>query len=135
MKTAFAVLLLFSIVPLQRIFGQIITDNIAYVDPAHERQVLDIYRPDGAKDLPVVFWIHGGGWQAGDKTDVQIKPRILTDRGFVFVSTNYRLLPNVEMDILIRLIQENDEEFPEHIEKFRDLSVFAYENGYFPEEH
>jgi len=27
---------------------------------------------------------------------------VLTERGFVFVSTNYRLLPDVEMDLLIR---------------------------------
>jgi acetyl esterase/lipase len=62
-----------------------------------ERQVLDIYAPPGAKNLPVVFWIHGGGWQAGDKTSVQLKPQWFTEKGFVFVSTNYRLLPHVEM--------------------------------------
>jgi arylformamidase len=43
-----------------------------------------------------------GGWQTGDKTSVQIKPRVFNERGFVFVSTNYRLLPHVEMDVLIR---------------------------------
>ena len=36
--------------------------------PAQERQVLDVYSPPRAKDLPVVFWIHGGGWQTGDKS-------------------------------------------------------------------
>jgi len=76
--------------------------NIPYSDPADERQVLDIYAPEGAKNLPVVFWIHGGGWQTGDKSDVQIKPRVFTQRGFIFVSTNYRLLPKVEMGVLIR---------------------------------
>jgi acetyl esterase/lipase len=49
-----------------------------------------------------MFWIHGGGWQVGDKSDVALKPKVLTERGFVFVSTNYRLLPDVEMDVLIR---------------------------------
>jgi carboxylesterase type B len=44
--------------------------DIPYVENGHERQVLDIYAPPNAKDLPVVFWIHGGGWQAGDKSDV-----------------------------------------------------------------
>jgi acetyl esterase/lipase len=102
MKTPFALLLLLSIAPMQKIFAQNFTHNIPYADPAHERQVLDIYTPDGAENLPVVFWIHGGGWQQGDKMDVQIKPRVFTDRGFVFVSTNYRLLPEVEMDFLIR---------------------------------
>src|SRR5207302_241928 len=45
--------------------------DIPYADPAHERQVLDVYAPRKATNLPVVFWIHGGGWQAGDKTGVQ----------------------------------------------------------------
>lgn len=71
--------------------------NIAYASPAHERHVLDIYAPPGAKGLPVVFWIHGGGWQAGDKTSVQLKPEAFVAKGFVFVSTNYRLLPHVPM--------------------------------------
>jgi arylformamidase len=50
---------------------------------------------------PSFFGIHGGGWQTGDKSDVQIKPRVFSEHGFVFVSTNYRLLPQVEMDVLI----------------------------------
>jgi acetyl esterase/lipase len=97
MKTRFAFLLLLSTAQAQNL-----TSNIPYSDRGHERQVLDIYAPDGAKNLPVVFWIHGGGWQTGDKTSVQIKPRVFTESGFVFVSTNYRLLPHVEMGVLIR---------------------------------
>ena len=54
--------------------------------------MLDVYSPPGAKNRPVVVWIHGGGWQA----DVQLKPRAFTGKGFVFVSTNYRLLPAVD---------------------------------------
>src|SRR5579872_6316161 len=74
--------------------------DIPYADPPADRQVLDIYAPAGAKNLPVVFWIHGGGWQAGDKTQVAHKPQAFVDRGFVFVSTNYRLLPKVEMETI-----------------------------------
>lgn len=82
--------------------AQTVKTNIPYAEPAHERQVLDIYSPAGAKNLPVVFWIHGGGWQAGDKSDVKLKPQWFMDKGFVFVSTNYRLLPHVDMGTLIR---------------------------------
>ncbi len=82
--------------------AQDVTRDIPYADPAHERQVLDVYSPRGANDLPVVFWIHGGGWQAGDKGDVKLKPQMFMDKGFVFVSTNYRLLPAVDMGTLTR---------------------------------
>jgi arylformamidase len=81
---------------------QEVKKDIPYVDKGHERQVLDVYSPKGAKALPVVFWIHGGGWQAGDKKEVQLKPQAFTDKGFVFVAPNYRLLPNVEMGDIIR---------------------------------
>jgi len=76
--------------------------TLPYVDGGHERQVLDIYSPNAAKNLPVVFWIHGGGWQTGDKSSVQLKPKWFMERGFVFVSTNYQLLPTVDMGTLTR---------------------------------
>ncbi len=79
--------------------------NVAYGE--HERNVLDIYAPPGAKDLPVVFWIHGGGWQQGDKSGVLEKPRAFTGKGFVLVATNYRLLPAVDMRTLIRDVAQS----------------------------
>jgi acetyl esterase/lipase len=100
MRTALALLPVLLVVPVAR--AQNLKSDIPYAEPGHERQVLDVYAAPGAKDLPVVFWIHGGGWQTGDKSDVQMKPRVFAERGFVFVSTNYRLLPHVEMDVLIR---------------------------------
>jgi acetyl esterase/lipase len=84
--------------------AQKLNSDIPYAENGHARQRLDIYTPESAADgdLPVMFWIHGGGWQVGDKRDVAQKPKVLTERGFVFVSTNYRLLPEVAMDVLIR---------------------------------
>jgi len=79
--------------------AQTVTRDIPYAT-AHERQVLDVYAPAGAKNLPVVFWIHGGGWQAGNKSMVALKPKAFMDAGFVFVSINYRLLPTVDMGAL-----------------------------------
>ena len=76
--------------------------DIPYVENGHPRQMLDIHAPDGAKNLPVVFWIHGGGWQTGDKSEVGVKPREFMEKGFVFVSTNYRLMPDVDMGTLTR---------------------------------
>jgi acetyl esterase/lipase len=85
------------------VWAQPTLPNQPYVPPpAHERQVLDVYTPPGAKGLPVVFWIHGGGWQTGDKSNVQLKPKAFNERGFVFVSTNHRLLPHVAMGEIIR---------------------------------
>lgn len=105
MKYLFGLFVAFALA--SEIHAQDIKRDIPYADPAHERQVLDVYSPVGAKNLPVVFWIHGGGWQAGDKSSVQLKPQVFVEKGFVFVSTNYRLLPNVEMEIIFRDIAKS----------------------------
>lgn len=74
--------------------------DLAYTEPKNERQTLDVYAPAEGKGHPLIFWIHGGGWQRGDKTDVQVKPQAFVDKGFVFVSTNYRFVPNVTIKVM-----------------------------------
>jgi arylformamidase len=69
--------------------------DVPYAEPKNERQRLDVYAPAKGKNHPVVVWIHGGGWHSGDKKDVQKKPQGFVDRGFIFVSINYRLWPRV----------------------------------------
>jgi len=113
MKQVFPLLLAVTLLSEAR--AQDVKRDIPYADPAHERQVLDVYSPPGAKHLPVVFWIHGGGWQTGDKTDVQIKPQAFTGRGFVFVSTNYRLLPSVDMATIVRDVARSVRWVHDHI--------------------
>jgi acetyl esterase/lipase len=107
--------------------------DIPYTESPHERQVLDIYSPPDAKNLPVVFWIHGGGWQTGDKSSVQLKPRAFMDKGFVFVSTNYRLLPDVDMATIIRDIAKSLHWVHDHIDEYggdpRRLLVMGHSAG------
>jgi acetyl esterase/lipase len=51
---------------------------------------LDLYRPETAGgSLPLVVWIHGGGWARGDKANPMALP--LSGRGYVVASVNYRL--------------------------------------------
>ncbi len=69
--------------------------GLPYVEPGSELQTLDVYAPAEGKNLPVVVWIHGGGWHRGDKSEMDKKPQAMVDKGFVFVSINYRLFPAV----------------------------------------
>src|SRR5262249_53873554 len=94
--------LLIAVAFLSEAPAQEVKRDIPYTDTADKLQVLDVYSPKDARGLPVVFWIHGGGWQTGDKKEVQVKPQAFTDKGFVFVSTNYRLLPSVDMATIVR---------------------------------
>src|SRR5262245_3461152 len=98
--------------------AQDVKRNIPYVEKGHELQALDVYSPADAKNLPVVFWIHGGGWQTGDKKDVQVKPKAFTEKGFVFVSINYRLLPSVDMATLTRDVAKAARWVHDHIAEY-----------------
>ncbi len=96
----------------------IVKRDLAYATPPNPRQMVDVYSPTGAKNLPVVFWIHGGGWQGGDRTAIQIKPQAFVDKGFVFVSTGYRLLPEVDMVTIFRDIAKAMRWTHEHIAEY-----------------
>lgn len=41
---------------------------------------LDTYARAGASSLPVVLFIHGGAWRAGNRTNVDVKPGFLLDK-------------------------------------------------------
>jgi acetyl esterase/lipase len=89
--------------------------DIAYAEPKNQRQMLDVYRPAEGKNLPVVVWIHGGGWRVGDKTEVASKPVAFTRKGLVFVAVNYRFVPHVTMDAIVRDIAKSVRWVHDHI--------------------
>lgn len=64
-----------------------------------QRQQIDIYSPqDAVDDLPVILFVHGGGWSMGDKRNVESKPAHFTNAGYIFASTGYRLVPNAKVE-------------------------------------
>lgn len=97
--------------PLLAQAGTVKTD-VAYGD--HPLQKLDLYLPDTPTKAPVMVYIHGGGWAKGDKAAVGLKPAFFNGKGWIFVSVNYRLLPegkhpaNVN-DVAIALAKIHDE--------------------------
>jgi acetyl esterase/lipase len=69
-------------------------DGIAYADGPRHR--LDVYAPDARGEAaPVVYFIYGGGWNRGERSDYQFVGRALASRGFVVVIADYRLVPEV----------------------------------------
>lgn len=71
--------------------------NIAYgSDP---RQRFDVYLPTAPATAPrpVLVMVHGGGWADGDKAMPNVvmnKAAYWVPKGWIFVSVNYRMLPD-----------------------------------------
>ncbi len=62
-------------------------------DTLSEAQKFDLYLPEtGEGPFPLIMFIHGGGWFAGDKTDGQERAWVtLREKGYAVASINYRL--------------------------------------------
>lgn len=71
--------------------------NVSY-GPGREQR-FDVYLPKAAAGAPVIFMVHGGGWRRGDKAMdrvVENKVAWWTARGFIFISSNYSMLPDAD---------------------------------------
>ncbi|NVO26683.1 carboxylesterase/lipase family protein [Donghicola sp. C2-DW-16] len=63
-----------------------------YVSAGDDCLALNVWTPDGAKNLPVMVWLHGGGWQSGSGSCAIYDGTRLASRGDVIVVTiNHRL--------------------------------------------
>jgi acetyl esterase/lipase len=64
--------------------------DVKYGDGPAKSNLMDIFLPDNAdKPLPLVVWVHGGGWIEGSKEGCPALP--LVARGYIVASINYRL--------------------------------------------
>jgi len=68
--------------------------DIEYAKAGDLRLKLDIYKPKAASDLarPCIVWIHGGGWQNGDKSSGATRlGKWIAEGEYVGASVGYRL--------------------------------------------
>lgn len=72
--------------------------DLAYRDGADadpKKHRLDLFLPTGATNVPVLMWIHGGGWQMGDRWLYASVGRRFAEAGIGFAAISYRLSPQV----------------------------------------
>ncbi len=80
-----------SIFPASTVFHP----DIAYANDTLKKHLLDIYLPSQAKGkLPMVIWVHGGGWMTNDKfADMGYMKQTVKgflDKGYALASIDYR---------------------------------------------
>ena len=71
------------------LMGVQVVRDLEYVPGGHERNRLDLYLPEkAARPRPVILYVHGGGWQGGDKSN---GPAFrFAAKGYAVASMNYR---------------------------------------------
>ena len=96
--------------------GSEVRDLLYYDGPDRDDQKhrLDLYLPDSKSPVPVLMFIHGGGWKFGDRWQYPLLGRQMAKRGFAFAAISYRLSPGVK--------------HPEHIKDCARAFAWLYRN-------
>ena len=73
--------------------GRIFNDMIFRDEMGEDCLYLNVWTPaaKAGQTLPVMFWIHGGGFQAGSASEPRQDGEMLARKGVVVVSANHRL--------------------------------------------
>lgn len=65
--------------------------------------LLDLFVPEGATaPLPLVVWVHGGGFIAGTRDDLTGYLKVLADRGYAVAAIDYTLAPEARFPTPVR---------------------------------
>ncbi len=84
----------------ERLHGRL---DLAYGPSAPE--TLDLFPAAGGTPAPLLAFIHGGYWQALDKSDYSYLAPAFVDRGFAYASLNYGLAPDTSIGTMIDQIR------------------------------
>jgi len=100
--------------------GTVLHGNIPYNNDSHPKHLLDIYLPPDAKEnLPLVIFIHGGGWLSNDKyADMGYMRKTVAEiinSGFALASIDYRF--------------STEAVFPAQIQDCNRAISFLYDNA------
>src|SRR5687768_7255278 len=72
-----------------------VQSDVVYSRVGGEELKMDVFFPTNTagRSLPVVLYVHGGGWQTGTKSMLSMMPGSteLLRRGYLVVAINYRL--------------------------------------------
>src|SRR5262245_44929250 len=67
--------------------------------PLHRLDLFAPRRSDGP--LPLLIFVHGGGWEDGDRRDYDFAGRALAALGYLVALPGYRLVPEVHFPAFV----------------------------------
>ena len=85
-----------SLAPAQARQSAVEMTTLPYATRGRQELLLDLYLPkDAGRPLPVIVFLHGGGWRGGTRTTGPDFRRFFAQDGFAMASIEYRLTPSV----------------------------------------
>lgn len=90
--------------------------NVEYKNVNGKSLQMDFYRPkDADGPLPLLLFIHGGGWKSGKRSDYLVYLTSFAQKGYVTATVTYRL--------------KRDSIYPAAVEDVIDAVKWLFENG------
>jgi acetyl esterase/lipase len=82
------------------------TEAGLHYDPGDPAAFLDIHRPSAldGRSLPVIVWLHGGGFLAGSRGEIANYARILAADGYAVAAVDYSLAPGARYPVPVRQV-------------------------------
>jgi acetyl esterase/lipase len=83
--------------------GITLVRGLAYYDGPDfnpQKHVLDLYLPAQSSDFPIVFLVHGGGWQRGNQSRLGYIARTLAREGLGVVALTHRLTDGTPQQVV-----------------------------------
>ena len=88
-----------SFIEKEALKGFTVINNVEYAKPGVKILKYDVFKPDGAKNLPAIVIIHGGGWSMNCEDVMRGLARELVKSGdYVAFSIDYRWIGNGDGD-------------------------------------
>lgn len=94
-----------------------IEKDLAY-SSAYGKNTLDLYYKNQSVKSPVVLWVHGGAFVAGDKAGVENWAVMLAENGFKVAAMNYQLAPEAAYPKQVEQVCSAFEKLDELKEKY-----------------
>jgi len=112
--------------------GVRVEKDLEYVSGGDTAERLDLYLPEkpAHKPLPLIVWVHGGGWKGGSKAGCPAA--LMVPKGYAAASVEYRfsqkaLFPAQIQDCqaAIRWLRANSKKIQSRLEPHRRLGRFG----------
>ncbi|WP_255300912.1 alpha/beta hydrolase [Bacillus thuringiensis] len=88
-----------------------------------------VYPKNRPKKTPIIFWVHGGGFVGGDKTNITGYAVELAAHGYIMVNINYALAPKNIYPTPVRQLGEAYMFIKTHARKYNVQSNHVYFAG------